>query len=204
MVYTTQDLIKINKNYSDVMGKISRDLRDEKIIQLKRGLYESDKDTPGYYLASYIYGPSYLSFDYVLSTSGLIPEGIYRTYTSATFKKNKKKKYSNYFGDYLYRDVPKDVFRFGVKTVIENGYSYQMASVEKALCDKLYTLNPVKNLRELKFLLFNDLRIDENIFKELDFDFIIKISSKYKSTNLNLLEKLIKDGSVKWLLLSKC
>ncbi|MGI6787141.1 MAG: type IV toxin-antitoxin system AbiEi family antitoxin domain-containing protein [Acholeplasmataceae bacterium] len=197
MVYTTQDLIKINKNYSDVMGKISRDLRDEKIIQLKRGLYESDKDTPGYYLASYIYGPSYLSFDYVLSTSGLIPEGIYRTYTSATFKKNKKKKYSNYFGDYLYRDVPKDVFRFGVKTVIENGYSYQMASVEKALCDKLYTLNPVKNLRELKFLLFNDLRIDENIFKELDFDFIIKISSKYKSTNLNLLEKLIKDGSVK-------
>ncbi|MGI6782102.1 MAG: type IV toxin-antitoxin system AbiEi family antitoxin domain-containing protein [Acholeplasmataceae bacterium] len=197
MVYTTQDLIKINKNYSDVMGKISRDLRDEKIIQLKRGLYESDKDTPGYYLASYIYGPSYLSFDYVLSTSGLIPEGIYRTYTSATFKKNKKKKYSNYFGDYLYRDVPEDVFRFGIKTVIENGYSYQIASVEKALCDKLYTLNPVKNLRELKFLLFNDLRIDENIFKELDFDFIIKISSKYKSTNLNLLEKLIKDGRVK-------
>ena len=48
MVYTTLDLIKINKNYSDVMGKISRDLRDEKIIQLKRGLYESDKDTPGY------------------------------------------------------------------------------------------------------------------------------------------------------------
>ncbi len=197
MVYTTQDLIKINKNYSDVMGKISRDLRDEKIIQLKRGLYESDKDTLGYYLASYIYGPSYLSFDYVLSTSGLIPEGIYRTYTSATFKKNKKKTYSNYFGDYLYRDVPEDVFRFGIKTVIENGYSYQIASVEKALCDKLYTLNPVKNLRELKFLLFNDLRIDENIFKELDFDFIIKISSKYKSTNLNLLEKLIKDGRVK-------
>ena len=89
------------------------------------------------------------------------------------------------------------VFRFGVKTVIENGYSYQIASVEKALCDKLYALKPVKNLRELKFLLFNDLRIDENIFKELDFDFIIKISSKYKSTNLNLLEKLIKDGSVK-------
>lgn len=91
MVYTTLDLIKINKNYSDVMGKISRDLRDEKIIQLKRGLYESDKDTPGYYLASYIYGPSYLSFDYVLSISGLIPEGIYKTYMSATFKKNKRK-----------------------------------------------------------------------------------------------------------------
>ncbi|MDI9503567.1 MAG: hypothetical protein QM205_01270 [Bacillota bacterium] len=194
MVYTTLDLIKINKNYSDVMGKISRDLRDEKIIQLKRGLYESDKDTPGYYLASYIYGPSYLSFDYVLSISGLIPEGIYKTYMSATFKKNKKKTYSNYFGDYLYRDIPEDVFRFGVKTVIENGYSYQIANVEKALCDKLYTLKPVNNLEGLKFMLFNDLRIDENMFRKLDFDFIMKISRKYKSTNLNLLEKLIKGG----------
>lgn len=194
MVYTTLDLIKINKSYSDVMGKISRDLRDEKIIQLKRGLYESDKDTPGYYLASYIYGPSYLSFDYVLSISGLIPEGIYKTYTSATFKKNKKKTYSNYFGDYLYRDIPEDVFRFGVRTVIENGYSYQIANVEKALCDKLYTLKPVNNLEGLKFMLFNDLRIDENMFRKLDFDFIMKISRKYKSTNLNLLEKLIKGG----------
>jgi predicted transcriptional regulator of viral defense system len=194
MVYTTLDLIKINKNYSDVMGKISRDLRDEKIIQLKRGLYESDKDTPGYYLASYIYGPSYLSFDYVLSISGLIPEGIYKTYMSATFKKNKKKTYSNYFGDYLYRDIPEDVFRFGVKTVIENGYSYQIANVEKALCDKLYTLKPVNNLEGLKIMLFNDLRIDENMFRKLDFDFIMKISRKYKSTNLNLLEKLIKGG----------
>lgn len=194
MVYTTLDLIKINKNYSDVMGKISRDLRDEKIIQLKRGLYESDKDTHGYYLASYIYGPSYLSFDYVLSISGLIPEGIYKTYMSATFKKNKKKTYSNYFGDYLYRDIPEDVFRFGVKTVIENGYSYQIANVEKALCDKLYTLKPVNNLEGLKIMLFNDLRIDENMFRKLDFDFIMKISRKYKSTNLNLLEKLIKGG----------
>ena len=194
MVYTTLDLIKINKSYSDVMGKISRDLRDEKIIQLKRGLYESDKDTPGYYLASYIYGPSYLSFDYVLFISGLIPEGIYKTYTSATFKKNKKKTYSNYFGDYLYRDIPEDVFRFGVRTVIENGYSYQIANVEKALCDKLYTLKPVNNLEGLKFMLFNDLRIDENMFRKLDFDFIMKISRKYKSTNLNLLEKLIKGG----------
>ena len=78
--------------------------------------------------------------------------------------------------------------------MIEKGYSYQIASVEKALCDKLYALKPVKNLRELKFLLFNDLRIDKNIFKELDFDFIINISSKYRSTNLNYLEKLTKGG----------
>ncbi|HHV14196.1 MAG TPA: hypothetical protein GXX66_00935 [Acholeplasmataceae bacterium] len=194
MIYTIEDLLIKNKNYSDVRGKISRDLRDGKIIQIRRGLYETDKNTSGHYLASYIYGPSYLSFDYALAKYGLIPEGVFKTYTSATFKKNKKKRYSNYFGDYLYRDVPESVYMFGVKAVLENGYTYHIATPEKALCDKLYTLKPVKNLSELKNLIFNDLRVDETLFRKLDLEFITKISSKYKSTNLKLLEKLIKGG----------
>jgi len=194
MIYTIQDLLSQNKNYSDIRGKISRDLRDGKIIQIKKGLYESDKNTPGHYLASYIYGPSYLSFDYVLSKNGLIPEGVYKTYTSATFKKNKKKKYSNFFGDFLYRDVPQSVYMFGVHAVVENGYTYHIAIPEKALCDKLYTMEPAKNLEELKFLLFDDLRINENMFRGLDLKFIVEISDKYKSNNLKLLGKLIKGG----------
>lgn len=194
MIFTVQDLLKKNKNYSDVRGKISRDLRDGNIVQIKRGLYENDKNTPGHYLASYIYGPSYLSFDYALSKYGMIPEAVYKTYTSATFKKNKKKIYSNVFGDFLYRDVPESIYMFGVKAVVENGYTYHIAIPEKALCDKLYTMKPVKNLEELKNLIFNDLRIDEDIFRELDFKFITEISGRYRSKNLNLLDKLIKGG----------
>jgi predicted transcriptional regulator of viral defense system len=194
MIFTVQDLLKKNKNYSDVRGKISRDLRDGKIVQIKRGLYENDKNTPGHYLASYIYGPSYLSFDYALSKYGMIPESVYKTYTSATFKKNKRKTYSNVFGDFLYRDVPEGVYMFGVKAVVENGYTYHIATPEKALCDKLYTMKPVKNLEELRNLIFNDLRIDEGLFRELDFEFITEISGGYKSNNLNLLDKLVKGG----------
>ena len=42
MIYTIQDLLSQNKNYSNTRGKISRDLRDGKIIQIKKGLYKSD------------------------------------------------------------------------------------------------------------------------------------------------------------------
>ena len=124
----------------------------------------------------------------------MIPEAVYKTYTSATFKKNKRKTYSNVFGDFLYRDVPEGVYMFGVKAVVENGYTYHIAIPEKALCDKLYTMKPVKNLEELRNLIFNDLRIDEGLFRELDFEFITEISGGYKSNNLNLLDKLVKGG----------
>lgn len=55
MVLTTLDLVLKYSNYSDNKGKISRDLRDGTLIQLKREIYEDDKKTPDHYLDSYIY-----------------------------------------------------------------------------------------------------------------------------------------------------
>ncbi len=194
MILSYEDLSLRYKNYSNINNKISRDVKSGEFFAISKGLYETDKNTPGHYLASYIYGPSYLSFDYALSKYGMIPEAVYKTYTSATFKKNKRKTYSNVFGDFLYRDVPEGVYMFGVKAVVENGYTYHIATPEKALCDKLYTMKPVKNLEELRNLIFNDLRIDEGLFRKLDFEFITEISGGYKSNNLNLLDKLVKGG----------
>ena len=74
----------------------------------------------------------------------------------------------------------------------ENGYSYQIATPEKALCDKLYTISPVSNLTELKELLFDDLRIDEDEFEKLDQNTLETLAPLYHSTNLNLLAKLIR------------
>lgn len=194
MILSYEDLSLKYKNYSNINNKISRDVKSGELFAISKGLYETDKSTPGHYLASYIYGPSYLSFDYALSKYGMIPEAVYKTYTSATFKKNKKKTYSNVFGDFLYRDVPEGIYMFGVKAVVENGYTYHIATPEKAICDKLYTMKPVKNLEELRNLIFKDLRIDEGLFRELDFEFITEISGGYKSNNLNLLDKLVKGG----------
>ena len=177
-------------DYTDVKGKIRREVQGGRLVQVARGLYETDARTDGKYLAGAIYGPSYLSFDYALSVHALIPEAVY-TYTSATFQKGKTKRYENAFGTFLYRDVPVAVYPLGVEIRVEGGYSYQIASPEKALCDKLYSLSPVYSVRALKELLFDDLRIDEAAFFALQKDDISQLAPLYRATNLKLLAKFM-------------
>lgn len=176
----------LNKN-----TKLSRDVRDGKLIKIKNGLYETNPNIPGYLLAGGIYGPSYLSFDFALSYYGMIPEKV-TNYTSATFGKLKKKKYSNHFGNFTYRDVPKDVYPFGIDLIKEEDYYFQIATREKALCDKLYTLSPLPNMNELYNLIVNDLRIELESLKELDIELIEQIAGVYCSTNVSLLAKLLR------------
>ena len=177
--------------YTDVKGKIRREVQGGRLVQVARGLYETDAHADGKYLAGAIYGPSYLSFDYALSVPALSPEAVYGTYTSATFRKGKTKRYENAFGTFLYRDVPAAVYPLGVEIKVERGYSYQIASPEKALCDKLYSLSPVYSVRALKELLFDDLRIDEAAFFALHKDDILQLAPLYRATNLKLLAKFM-------------
>ena len=145
----TNDIIKEKlKEYSNKNTKISREIKNGNLIKIINGLYETDLSVEGYLLAGSIYGPSYLSFDFALYYYGLIPEKV-TAFTSATCGKKKKKIYHNQFGTYLYRDVPIKVYPLGIKLMEENNYTYQIATPEKALCDKLYTLHPIKNMKEL-------------------------------------------------------
>ena len=173
----TSDIAKSNLvNFSNKDTKLSRDVKNGKLIKIVNGLYETDSNTSPYLLAGSIYGPSYISFEYALSFYGLIPEKIFNTS----------------FGTYTYRDVPQTAYPEEIILKEENGYSYQIASKEKAICDKLYTLKPIKNLDNLKKLLFDDLRIDKDIFESLDTEKIEKLSSLYHSTNVSLLAKYMR------------
>ena len=194
MVLTFDSLALQFKDYTDVKGKIRREVQSGRLTQIARGLYETDARADGKYLAGAIYGPSYLSFDYVLSMCSLIPEAIFQTYTSATFRKGKAKQYDNAFGVFTYRDVPAAVYHFGVEIREENGYSYQIATPEKALCDKLYTISPVGSVKAMRALLFDDLRIDESDFWQLNLEDIKQLAPLYKSTNHKYLAKLIDGG----------
>lgn len=191
MIYSFDDLKIKFSNYAKIYDKISYEVQAGRLIPIVRELYETDSSTDGKYLAGRIFGPSYLSFDYALATYSLIPEAVYNTYTSATFKKNKAKKYQNAFGVFTYRDIPEQVYPLGILLYEENGYSYQIATPEKAICDKLYSLPPVKNLKELQTLLFEDLRIDEQAFWQLNMDSLKTLAPLYRATNLKLLIKLI-------------
>jgi predicted transcriptional regulator of viral defense system len=191
----TNDIIKSNlTEYSNKNTKICRDVKNGNLIKIINGLYETDSSVNGYLLAGSIYGPSYLSFEFALYYYGLIPEKV-TSFTSATCDKRKKKSYTNFFGTYMYRDVPKDVYPLGIKLIQEGEYTYQIATPEKALCDKLYTLSPIKNMTELENMLFNDLRIDNNEFRKLNIDDIEQISKVYHSTNVSLLYRYMRRTS---------
>lgn len=189
------DIIKNElSNYSNKDTKLTREVNKGNLIKIVNGLYETNPNTPSYLLASSIYGPSYISFEYALSYYGLIPERV-NVITCATL--NKKKKYNTYFGTFTYRDVPSLVYSESIILKSENGYSYQIATKEKALCDKSYTLKPLKNYRELEIMLFNDLRIDKEEFSKLNIETIEKLSKLYHSTSVNLLAKYMKGGKYK-------
>lgn len=172
--------------------KIKRMSDKNEIVKITKNLYETDKNTPGYLVANAIYSPSYLSFDYAMAYHGLIPETVY-VYTSATFKKRKKKEYHNSLGTFTYCDVPAQVYPFGIEIISEGNRSYTIATPEKALCDKLYSLKPIRTKKAMKELLFNDLRIDIGFFKRLNFNDLNTLCDLYKTTNMRVLKKVIGD-----------
>ena len=191
MIITT-DIVKARlSDYANKNNKISRDIRDGKLHKIVNGLYETDINTPGYLLAGSIYGPSYISFEYALSYYGLIPERVH-VITCATYGKKKKKKFNTSFGIFTYRDVPALAYPEEIILKEENGYMYQIASKEKALCDKLYTLKPLKNYKNLEDMLFIDLRIDKDEFDALGVEKIECLSILYHSTNIQLLAKYMR------------
>jgi len=179
------------KNYASPAKKIERMVKSGALTRVVRGLYETDPHTPGHLLAASIYGPSYLSFEYALAHHGLIPEAVHQ-YTSASFDKKRAKQYETPFGVFSYRDIPEEAFPYGVQPLIENGYSYRLATPEKALCDELYKLSPCANLAELEQLLFENLRIDRQAFLGLDFTEMEQLASLYHTKNHKLLRSRIR------------
>lgn len=187
MIKTTNMLLEELQDYANPKAKLSRMAKQGECFRITRGLYETNKNTPGYLLAGSIYGPSYISFEYALAYYDLIPEAVY-TVTSATFEKKKRKMFRTDFGTFSYRDVPSAAFPLQIKLIREGGYFYRIAEPEKALCDKLYTMTPVKNTEELSALLLQNLRIEKEELLKLDTKKIEALSNAYHSTNIAKLE----------------
>ena len=122
---------------------------------------------------------------------GLIPEAVYN-FTCATFEKRRRKEFDTSFGHYIYRDVPSKAYPAEVLLIIENGYSYQIATAEKAICDTLYKAAPLSNTKEIINYLFDDMRIDEKSFNQLDMKKILELSSLYRTKNHRLLESVVR------------
>jgi len=191
MIKTTNMLLEELRSYANPKTRLSRMVKRGEYCPITRGLYETNRNVPGYLLAGSIYGPSYISFEYALGFYGLIPEAVY-TVTCATFEKKKKKRYETTFGTFTYRDVPSAAFPLELRLMQEGEYFYRIASPEKALCDELYAVAPISNLRELTALLLDDLRVDEEELRKLEPDKISMLSQRYHSTNVKKLAALMR------------
>ena len=196
MIYTYSELIEKYSNYSAPKMKIKSLVEHGNLFAIRPGLYIDNKNISMLALSHMIYGPSYISFETALSYYGLIPERAVNV-LSATTQKNRKKHFKNVFGDYYYRDVPFDVFSFGIDTTKDKyGNTIRIAIVEKALLDMLYTVKNVRSEKQLRELLFNDLRINDTLFEELDVNFIFEVGPKYKKKNIDYLIKMLEKDHV--------
>ena len=191
MIKTTQILKEELKEYKNYKTKIQRLVKNNEVFPIIQGLYETDKNVNPFYLADPICSPSYISFETALSYYDLIPERVYAI-KNATYDKKKKKEYKTLFGNYYYQDIPKEVFTYGVDIFNIDGYTYKIATKEKALLDMLYSIKPVNNMNEMRELLFENLRINEMVLDDFDKDLVKKLSSLYHSRNVELFEKMLR------------
>ena len=191
MIYDFQSLRIKYKKYSNIYQKINNECKKGILVKIKRGLYTDDLYNDKEVIANICYNPSYISFEYALSYYGVIPEFV-STFTSATFGKKNNKIYHMKDFTFDYRSVPDEVFPMGI-LILKNSkdISYKIASKEKALCDLLYSKYPVRSIKDLKTLLFEDMRIDENEFLKMNVEFIKEIAPLYHSNSLNVLKKYL-------------
>ena len=195
--FTHATLCALLHNYKNPNDKIQQMVKNEEIIRIKQSLYVlgdiyRETSISLELLANLIYGPSYISLDYALSYYGLIPERVYEI-TSVTTKMLKR--YETPLGRFTYIKSPVCIYSKDIKSIKnKEGFSFMIASLEKALCDKvIFTQNlGITSVNTMIEYLRDDLRIDIDDLKEFNLDVISEcIGCGYKVKLLNHLHKAI-------------
>lgn len=178
--------------------KIHRWLDEGVLMSLKRGLYavpdaSSQLSLP--LIANHVYGPSYVSMEFMLSRYGLIPERVVQV-TSVTTRRGRV--FENDLARFSYQRLPVAYYALGIDHVRESErVGFMVASREKALCDWL-ALTPNVNIystKGLRVLLLDDMRMDEDILSELDVDKVTHFAQAgFKTERLMWLARLLTEG----------
>lgn len=190
MIYNKNELENQLNKYKNPNDKVSRMIKKGALHYIIRGLYTDDENEDRELISSRILAPSYISFEYALSKYQLIPEDA-KVLTLATCDKRKKKIYETDFGTYIYYDVPRDIFRYGMILIEKKNGKYFFATKEKALLDMLYKEKPLRSIKNLKEYLFDNMRIDKKDFYDLNKNDLLFLIDRYNSTNCELLKKII-------------
>lgn len=183
------------KNYGFPRKKLTQLLKKGALIRVKKGLYVfgplfSRSPYSLEMLANMIYGPSYVSLEWALQTYGMIPERV-EEITSVTLKRTRM--FTTPLGRFSYSHRHFLAYPEGVVRRQNSEYqAYFIATPEKALVDLLaIRRGQVSKMSDLKELLFEDLRLEEEDLQRLNLDLVKKINSAYPHSTITLLIKLL-------------
>lgn len=182
--YFTSAIFKgLSVSEKTLYNQMDKWVRSGDVIKLRKGLFtlndeERKVGLSKKLIANILYPPSYISLEYALSFYGMIPEAVFAL-TSVSTKKTQK--FSNPFGDFLYRNIKREAF-FGFRIAKDEfGVVFLIATPEKALLDYFYFNIPAAS------------RLDETFFDEslrlqntdqLDFRRMMQIAKKMKRKKL--------------------
>ena len=130
-----------------------------------------------YLVANRLYDPSYVSLELALNHYGVIPEAVMRV-TSVTT--NKTLSVETKIGIFDYKSLDPRLF-FGYQIITNDGTTYKIASLEKAIVDYFYLNSQVAEVDDIRGLRFNEELLKEKLNRlELE-----KIMSVFDSETLN-------------------
>lgn len=114
--------------------------RQGRVHMLKKGLYTLNDDERRAPLTScaisnILYPPSYISLESALAFWGLIPERVMQV---IALTPRKTALFKNFYGNFRYRNIKKDIFFGFVSVKDEEGLPILIATPEKAILDKVY------------------------------------------------------------------
>ncbi len=192
-----QTLISALSEYSRPRDRITELLRQDVIIQVRKGLYVFDKPLAKHpismeLLANLIHGPSYVSMESALARHGLIPEHV-QAVTSASM--GRARSFSTVLGLFTYAKIPASVFSSGVERFeLPDDRAFLLASPEKALADKIFTERGLvlRSNRAVEQYLFDNLRIDRSSLANLDGGMISELAIAYGSSRIRRFESFLR------------
>lgn len=190
-----QQLMSLLRGYAKPRDRVSALLADGSLVRVKKGLYvfgERYRRAPIHrgVLANLIYGPSYVSLDYALSSYGMIPERV-EMVTSVTV--GEKRRFTTPFGVFSYLPLSQPRYSPGILWVGDGDIHYLMASREKALVDKVWADKGFKpnQFSDLEIYLRDDLRLDEQSMRALDQDLMALLADAFAVQKIRMLVRYL-------------
>jgi hypothetical protein len=197
---TKQNLaLALNKEGENLNYWIKKLTKAKLLIRLKKGFYTSSyyldlisqepKNREIYfeYLANVLRFPSYVSLEYVLSTSSLLPETTF-VITSITTKTPRM--YTSPIGTFAYRNIKEALFsHYRFKDF--NGKKVRIASLAKAFFDFLY-LKKFISAAKIKEYLLSEGRINWEVLRAEDKTEFITLVKLSGSKKMRMIADLLK------------